>query len=40
MFGKADKTRKQRKEIKGRQKKLRGVAKAKAAVSGGKKGKK
>jgi hypothetical protein len=30
-------TRKQKKEIKGRVKKVRGVAKAKAAASGGKK---
>jgi hypothetical protein len=34
-MGKNDKTRKQKKEIKGRVKKVRGVAKAKAAAAGG-----
>lgn len=37
LFPKPAKTRKQRKEIKGRVKKVRGTAKAKAAASGGKK---
>ena len=37
MCPKAAKTRKQKKEIKGRQKKVRGIAKAKAGASGGKK---
>lgn len=36
-FAKPTKTRKQKKEIKGRVKKVRGVAKAKAAAAGGKK---
>ena len=40
LFKKADKTRKQKKEIKGRVKKVRGIAKAKAAAAGGKKEKK
>ena len=37
MLAKPTKTRKQRKEIKGRVKKVRGIAKAKAAAAGGKK---
>jgi len=37
MLPKPTKTRKQRKEIKGRVKKVRGIAKAKAAAAGGKK---
>ena len=37
MLPKPLKTRKQRKEIKGRVKKVRGTAKAKAAAAGGKK---
>ena len=37
LLGKPAKTRKQRKEIKGRVKKVRGIAKAKAAAAGGKK---
>ncbi len=37
MLAKPLKTRKQRKEIKGRVKKVRGIAKAKAAAAGGKK---
>lgn len=37
MFPKSLRTRKQRKEIKGRVKKVRGIAKAKAAAAGGKK---
>ena len=35
MLAKPPKTRKQRKEIKGRVKKVRGIAKAKAAAAGG-----
>jgi len=37
LFAKPDKTRKQRKEIKGRVRKVRGIAKTKAAAAGGKK---
>lgn len=39
-MGKPARTRKQKKEIKGRVNKVRGVAKAKAAAAGGKKDKK
>ena len=37
LLGKPEKTRKQKKEIKGRVKKVRGIQKAKVAAAGGKK---